>query len=622
MSHRTVQSVNIFSTDVTRDRLDQLRHLIPEAFAESQIDFDKLRAVLGDYVNTRPERYTFTWAGKRDAVRLMQTPTSATLIPTPKESINWDTTNHLFIEGDNLEVLKLHYKAYFGRVKMIYIDPPYNTGNDFVYPDDYTDPLKTYLQVTGQKDANGNLLSSNTNSSGRYHSNWLTMMYPRLAIARQLLREDGVIFVSIGEQELGNLLLLMNEIFGEENQESIITWRRRHNQPNDKTKMIAKVSEYIVVYARNSEYLKYRQTFYGLPLSSERQSDYSNPDNDPRGPWTTNPWKAARGRGGSTYTITTPTSKTFHETWYGNEATFKQLLKEGRVHFTDDGNGYPRIKIYLDEIMKKGQPAINFMPHGQYGSNQEASAELADLLGEPGIFNNPKPVRLMKVLARLVTSGDDIVLDFFAGSATLAQAVLELNHEDNERRRFILIQLPEPTSKDSLARKAGYKTIADISKERIRRVISRLQQEGGSVPTSEHNEDLGFRVFKLAPSHFRPWQGSPEADAATYNQQLDLFRDPLKDGWQLEAVIWEVALKEGYPLTSRITPLNIASYVSYHVANPDNEQQFHICLEDRITMDLPRRLSLDKNMLFICQDVALDDTLAANLALQCRLKTI
>lgn len=641
----STEKINIISADIIEERLAQLRQLLPEAFSEGKVDFDKLRAALGDHVDDRPERYSFTWAGKRDAIRLLQTPTSATLVPARDESIEFDDTSHIFIEGENLEVLKLLYKAYFGQVKMIYIDPPYNTGNDFVYPDNYADPLEPYLQLTGQKDAQGNLLTSNTDSSGRFHSNWLNMMYSRLFIARQLMRDDGVIFISIDDNEINNLRMLMNEVFGEENFIAQVTIQS-NPRGRQAENFVATVHEYVLIYSRNI----LDCSLAGMPLNDDQLAEFSNIDA------TGKKYRllGLRQRGSASRREDRPQmyfplyvdpksakvsltkSQIYSEEVLPQKSTGedgrwmwgKQKIKEennrleGRwiqtreawdIYVRDylvreDGNSRTRkFKTIWDE------KEINY---------QNGTRELKKLFDtNHALVDYPKPVYLIKQI--LILSGctdDDICLDFFAGSCTFAQAVLELNQEDRLKRRFIAVQLPEPTSKGSPPAKLGYKTISSIGHNRIKQVIALLVAE---KPLKVNQSlDRGFRVFKLVPSHFKPWQGTPGTDPARYNQQLALFRDPLLDGWQPEPVIWEVALKEGYPLHSRITAANVAGHTVYRVQNPDSGQHFHICLEPSITTDIPRQLQLTSDALFICRDLALDDTTAANLALQCRLKTI
>ena len=628
MTGKHGEPVRTETPGIAEEQRGHLKELFPEVFTEGRVDLEKLRATLGDLVDERPERYTFTWAGKRDAIRLLQMPTRATLVPSREESVNFDETQHVFIEGDNLEVLKLLYKPYFGRVKMIYIDPPYNTGNDFIYPDNYADPLGVYLQLTGQQDTEGNLLTSNPETSGRYHSAWLSMMYPRLFLARQLLREDGVIFVSIDDHEVHNLRMLMNEVFGEENFVANVVWQKRTSP--DARATLGAAHDSILVYARSLEYFK--TALHLLPLGEERIREYSNPDNDPRGPWASRDMTGQTGHATPSqfYEITTPGGARYcppeGRCWAISEATFEKLVADGRIWFGKDGNARPRLKLYLSE--SEGKASWTWWTNQEVGHNQEATKELNELMAVGDIFDNPKPTRLMKRMLQLTTNAGDheTILDFFAGSGTVAQAVLALNREDGGNRRFIMVQLPEPTSDDSSARKAGYETIADIGKERIRRVIARMRQERqGQLPldTRETPEDLGFKVFKLAPSNLHPWHGVEEDAPDAYAQQMELFRDPLVDGWQVENVIYEVALKEGYGLNCRIeTVAAVTGNTVHRVTDPDKEQSFCICLDNQIDLANLNGLNLSRDDTFVCRDVALDDEVAANLALQCRLKSI
>ncbi len=608
--------------------IEQLKSLFPEAVTEKGVDFDKLRAALGDAVDNGPERYSFSWAGKRDAIRILQTPSRATLTPAPKESINFDTTQNLFIEGDNLEVLKLLYKPYFGRVKMIYIDPPYNTGNDFVYPDNFADPLDTYLKLTGQKDSEGNLLTSNPESGGRYHSAWLTMMYPRLFLARQLLREDGVIFVSIDDHEVHNLRILMNEIFGEENFVTEIEWQKRYTRSNN-TDNFTSVIDHVLVFARSYEF---------KPNLFERDEEankrYSNPDNDPRGPWKPTPFLnqvPPSKRPNLCYEIINPQTrkKTFPEkkAWRYEKNVYERLLKENRLWWGKEGtNPVPDIKTFLSEV-RQGMTPINFWGHEFAGHTDDANSEIKELF-ENKVFDTPKPSLLIRRMMELATSPEtnDIIVDFFAGSATTAHSVLELNRIDSGNRQFVLIQFPEPCPKNSVAYSENLKTIAEIGKERIRRVIAKMKKEKAgelALKDRETPEDLGFKVFKLAESHYKPWTGVDDKTPEAYAKAMELFTDPLKPGWKPEALIWEVTVKEGFSLTSSIEPVKDAKGLTVQrVTDPDKDQSFLICLENKIKLAALKPLNLKKDDLFICRDAALDDETAANLALQCRLKTI
>lgn len=521
--------------------LDALYQICPQCFTESKdpktgevkhtVDFEKLRLLLGDNVAEGDERYDFTWVGKRAALQEAAKPIRKTLRPCPGESVDWENTKNLYIEGDNLEVLKLLQNSYMGKVKMIYIDPPYNTGNDFVYHDDFHQTKKDYDLFAGDVNDKGERLVRNTESNGRFHSDWCSMIYSRLMVARSLLTEDGVIFISMDDNEIGNLRKVCDDVFGENNFQSCVTWRRRTNQPNDKSRMIAKVAEYILVYAKNDFYLSNNKLFHGVPISEKRKSEYSNPDNDPKGPWSTNPWKAAVGRGGTTYSLTTPTGITFHETWYGSKETFDKYLSENRVHWTDGGNGFPRIKIYLKDVEKEGQAAINFFTCEQYGSNQEGSSEMDLLFNRKGLFDNPKPTRLIKSLAHIATNENSVIVDFFSGSATTAHAVMQLNAEDGGNRKFIMVQLPEETDEGSEAYKAGYKNICEIGKERIRRAGKKILEEqkakqGDLFSDDKKPLDVGFRVFKCADSNMKDVYYTP----ADYSQQLLLeLEDNIKD---------------------------------------------------------------------------------------------
>ena len=615
--NRKEEGVATASADFLAEQIARFKELFPEAFTEGKVDFDKLRATLGDLVDEGPERYTFTWAGKRDAIRLLQIPTRATLVPCHEESVGFDATEHLFIEGDNLEVLKLLYKPYFGRVKMIYIDPPYNTGNDFIYPDNYTDPLAIYLQLTGQQDAEGNLLTSNPETSGRYHSSWLSMMYPRLFLARQLLREDGVIFVSIDDHEVYDLRLLMNEIFGEEQFIGTFVWKSRHNVDSRNLTRVSSDHEYVVAYGR------------GIRGRAIDKSKYSNPDGDPRGPWMSDNMvglASPERRPNLHYDLIDPETGANYgrpaKGWRYEQSMMEKLIAEGRVLWPSSREGRPRRKKFLSELKSEftGLSSILGVPTTSAGTQEIRSMFGSDL------FDFPKPLGLLKLLVEQAASEDDIIIDFFAGSCPAAQAVLELNREDGGSRRSIMVQLPEPTPEGSPAREAGYKTIADIGKERIRRVIAQMQQEReGQLPleTRETPEDLGFKVFKLAPSNYQLWRGLDEDTPDAYAEQMELFADPLVDGWKVENVIYEVALKEGYGLNCRIeTVPAVPGNTIYRVTDPDKEQSSYVCLDNAIGLENLSALNLEKDDLFICRDVALDDEAAANLALQCRLKVI
>ncbi len=608
----------------TDDRLNELKQLFPEAWEDGVFNVDTLKTLIGEYStdNNIKEHFGLNWVGKQDARKIAAKPPTGTLKPCPGEGVNEDNTENVFIEGENLEVLKILRKSYMGKIKMIYIDPPYNTGNDFIYNDTFADSTEDYLRKTGDKSDEG-LLVSNPKSSGKYHANWLSFMYPRLRLAKDLLKEDGLMFVSIDSYEIENLKLLMNEIFGEENSENFITWRRRHNQPNDKSKVIGKVSEYILVFTKNLQYLKSKSTFYGVPLSEKRISDYTNPDDDPNGKWSTNPWKAAQGRGGSTYKITTPTGIEYDETWYGNETTFKKLLEENKVHWTDGGAGYPRTKIYLKDAMIEGQTAINWFNFDKFGSNQDASSELETLFEGKKVFDNPKPTKLMSALQNICFGKEDeLFMDFFAGSGSSLHALLSDNFSVPRNCKFIGVQIPEEIKpNDDISRKAinfleSIKKpllISELTKERVRRAISSI------------DKTKGFKVFKLDKSTIYKWQDFiPQQDGIIPDlfSKLELaFKNPLLDGTQTQDFITEVILQEGFPLTAKQEEAISGVFKITHEWVPYT--LYVSMLQSFKNIDLDQ-LQLQGSDHFICLDKAFESNDALKQAIdnQCKLLTI
>ncbi len=622
MTKKTVEYVTKTTPDLGQEQIERLKQIFPESVSEGKVDFDLLRATLGDADALADENaYTFTWVGKQEAFRAIQTPSAASLAPAPEESVNWESTQHLFIEGENLEVLKLLYKSYFGKVKMIYIDPPYNTGNDFIYRDDYSQPRRAYLEKTGQMDAEGNVLTSNPETSGRYHSDWLTMMYPRLFLARQLLREDGVIFVSIDDNEVHHLRLLMNEIFGEENFVASILWQKRTSP--DARANLSPAHDYIMVFARSLE--RFKPTMQLLPLNEERLKEYTNPGNDPRGPWASVDITGQTGHATPSqyYEITTPAGVKYKpppgRCWALSKKTLDEAVADGRIWFGEDGTSRPRRKRYLSEV--QGETTWTWWTNKEVGHNQEATKELSEVMETSDTFDTPKPTRLIERMLQLTTSPDEesLVLDFFAGSSTTAHAVIQLNRQDSGRRRFIMIQIPEPTENPD------FPTIAEIGKERVRRVIEQMQAEcEGQLPleTREVPEDLGFKVFKLAPSTFRQWEAPEEDDAEALGKQLALFDRGLEEGVEPLHVIYEVALKQGYSLNARIEKIKtLKVFETFRVCDGDSKA-FYICLDDEIQDATIDALPLEKETTFVCLDTALDDSQKVNLAMQCLLKVI
>lgn len=599
------------------EQLEKIKIILPELFTEGKLDVSKMREVLGEAIEESTERYHFSWAGKREAIQMLQIPTRATLVPSREESINFDTTNNIFIEGDNLEVLKLLYKPYFGAVKAIYIDPPYNTGGDFVYKDNYKDPLNTYLHLTGQKNEDGNTTTNVKEKSGRYHSGWLSMMYPRLFLARQLLQDEGVIFVSIDEHEVYNLRMLMNEIFGEENMLQQIVWQRHGGGGND-AKYFAVDHEYILTYAKNKESIVNLR----LPLNDEQKSEYTLVDEwyDTLGPYKKRTFLRMRPnepRPGLQYEIEMPDGTKVFDEWKWEEPRFLEAKAQNKIHFSQDDNEKWSVeyKMYLNRSKRVPRSLLT-----KEERNSDGKKQLSDLLGQPDILNNPKPVGLIKHLLQFSTDEDSLVLDFFAGSCTTAQAVLELNLEDGGNRQFIMVQLPELTPENSVARKAGYETISDIGRRRILRVLDSMQSDSDVFAS----RDLGVKIFKLTQSNYCLWNGVAESTSEFYAEQMRIFSDtPLVEGWNLENVIYEVALKEGYRINSSIELVkDMEQNTIFRVFSVNKEQVFFICLDKELFQNDVDKLALTSEVLFICFDNALDDTKAANLSIQCRLKTI
>ena len=542
------------SVDIIAENLEQLKSLFPEAITEGKVNLAVLSQLLGGVVEERDEKYGLNWHGKRQARQLALTPSTGTLRPCPKDSADWETTQNVLIEGDNLEVLKLLQKSYAGRVKLIYIDPPYNSGEDFVYPDNYRDNIMNYLQVTGQIDGKNGVLSSNTESSGRYHANWLNMMYPRLKISRTLLRKDGLLFVSIGDQEVGHLRTILGEIFGEENFEGHIHWRRRHNQPNDRTKMLGIVAEHVLCFAKDSP--TYKRSGVG---KIELTGSFSNPDGDPRGDWSTKPWKVGSGQSGSRYIIETPTGKIHDEEWMGEQTTYEQLLKDDRIIFPNKGNGPPRKKYFRYEREKEGQCATNWWHHDKFGHNQGGNDTLTSLFGKKNVFSNPKPLELMKgIISVSNATSTDIVLDFFSGSGSTAHAVMDSNAKRRDNLRYILIQLPELLSPENREQKTASqycdkigkpRNIAELTKERLRRAADQIEEENPAF-----TGDLGFRVFKLDTSNIRGWEPMPDELESALLDNIEHIRANRSQ----QDILYELLLKLGLDLCVPIETRSVA----------------------------------------------------------------
>ena len=615
-----MSKINKESSNPIDENQKWLQEKFPSCFVEGKLDFDKLKELTSEFTDNRNEKFTFSWAGRADSIKNIQTPTHGTLIPQKDESINFDDTENIFIEGENLEVLKLLQKSYTGKVKMIYIDPPYNTGKDFIYKDDFKSNLESYLSQTGQS-KEGVKLTSNPESSGRFHSNWISFMYPRLFLARELLKDDGVIFVSIDDGEINNLRNIMNEIFGEENFVATIIWQKNYSPRND-TKYFSDMHDYIICYAKQ----KNTDTNEGwkrnlLPRTEEQNLRYTNRDNDKRGVWKAENFTVKTYSAAYDYSITTPSGKIVKppkgRCWRSSKETFEKLVQENRIWFGEKGEGIPAKKSFLSDV-QQGRVPVTLWLRDEVGDNQEASKELKTLFDIPP-FDTPKPTRLIRKIIELSTNPNenDIILDFFAGSGTTSNSTLSKNFEDKGNRKFILIQLPEKIDDERI--KNDFDTIANVCKERIRRVIKNIQKENKQQKlNSKQNQDLGFKVFKLTKSNYKVWQ--EVQDEAKLKDQLKLFEDPLIENYKDMDVIYEIIIKEGYSLNSEIEEVSEKPNKIYKVS--DGEFFFYVTLDEKIDEKALDDLNLDKNIMFVCLDLAINDSQKTNLDKLCKLRTI
>ena len=601
MNEEDIQQVPPTTPNLHTDVARKLADLLPEVVADGKIDVAALQAVLGDDAATGTERFGLFWPGKTQAIRVAQTPTTATLAPDRENSLDWDATGNVVIEGDNLEVLKVLQKHYYGKIKMIYIDPPYNTGNDFVYSDDYADPIGTYLERTGQSDTEGKL-STNTESDGRFHSNWLNMMYPRLKLARNLLREDGVLFVSIGEREIARLRLVLDEIFGENNYVGDFVWRARTSISDDQE--ISHNHNYTLVYSRKRSQL----TFIGDELDS---NEYKNTDNDHRGPWKPVPLDANKPGGNTYYPVrNVETGEDFYppegRSWAINPEDMKALMEDNRIAFGRTGKGAPKRKLFLSERVSKGDSKTPSSLLLDVGTTRSGSDEIAALFKKKKVFSYPKPTALLKTLIRYgsATATNAIVLDFFAGSGTTAHAVMALNAEDGGNRRCISVQLPEPTDENSEARKAGYENIAEITRERIRRAGAKiLEEESAKLDGRAESLDVGFRAYKLVDTNFAKWRADSSLSDAELKDLFAVMGESTDDDAHPEALLTEVLLKLGFSLTEQVERVDVAGL---EVVKPTLEQ-------------LRAMVALEPGRLVVLEDAFQgDDVLKTNLVQECR----
>ena len=561
------------SIDIVSENIERLKELFPEAITEGGVNFDVLRQLLGDakVLDEGEEKFGLNWHGKKKARQIALTPSTGTLLPCPEESIDWDTTQNIFIEGDNLEVLKLLQKSYANKVKMIYIDPPYNFDGDFIYPDKFTEGLDTYLRYTGQKTDSGEWVvsASGREKTGRKHTNWLNMIYPRLKVSKNLLAQNGILFITIDDNEQSLLKQICDEIFGEENFISCVAWQKVFAKKNKA--LISGSHDHILIYTKNIE----RWVRNLLPRSEKQIQAFKNPDNDSRGPWQSvsfsvqseNEVKRAPYR----YKITLPSGREvlppIGRHWNGLQDKYFRLKNDNRMWFGSDGDSPPREKVFLSEV-QGGIVPDTWWRHEDTGNNQEAKKEIIELFGPSEPFSTPKPTRLIERMLQLATSNneDDIILDYFAGSATTAHAVLKANAVDNGTRRFIMIQLPEPTGRED------YKNIFEIGVARIKLAAEKIKGEN-----SDFSGDIGFKVFKLSNSNVKVW--NPDRD--NLEESLLSHQEHLLEGRTDQDVLYELLLKRGVDLSVPVDAREVSGKTIYCI---DYGVAF-VCLVEDITKE-------------------------------------
>ena len=603
-----MDKLHMSTKNKVEENIEKIGQLFPNCITERKIgggterciDFDALRQELSDEIVEGPEeRYQFTWPDKKKAVLLANAPINKTLRPCRKESVNFDTTENLYIEGDNLEVLKLLQETYLGKIKMIYIDPPYNTGNDFVYEDDFAQSTDEYLASSGQFDEDGNRLVKNLDSNGRFHTDWLNMIYPRLKLAKDLLTDDGVIFVSMDDHEQENLKKICDEIFGEPNFLAQVIWERAYSPVNLK-KHFSESHDYIICYAKNIETC----VCNGLPRSAETNERYSNPDNDPRGPWTSGDLSVGPRVESRVYEITVPSGrKVFPPSgycWRLDEKTFQQYRKDNRIWFGESGDNVPRIKRFLSDV-KQGITPMTIWKYSEVGHSQDAAQKLKKLFDGKAFFDYPKSVELIERCLQLYTDKECYVLDFFSGSATTAHAVMQLNAEDGGHRKFIMVQLPEVTDEKSEAFKAGYKNICEIGKERIRRAAKKIAEEN---PDAKF--DGGFRMLKCDRSNMKDVYYNPTEYQRSMFASLE---DNIKEGRTPEDLLFQVMLDLGVLLSSKIEETTIAGKKVFNV----EDNYLIACFDDNITDEVIKAIAQKKPYYFVMRDSSMaTDSVATN----------
>jgi adenine-specific DNA-methyltransferase len=577
-----IEKVDLKSLQITEDIKAQLKAILPQVFSEGKIDFEKLKLTLGEEISDSEERFGLQWPGKKDCFKVIQEPSIGTLKPCKEESVNWETTENLFIEGDNLEVLKQLQKSYYGKVKMIYIDPPYNTGGEFIYPDRFQENLDTYLAYSDQVNDDGIKFSTSTETSGRFHSNWLNMMYPRLFLARNLLKSDGVIFISIDDNEVHNLKEICNEIFGDENFVAQLVWQRAYSPVNLK-KTFSENHDYILCYSKNFDNVDIK----GLKRSDEANNRYKNYDNDPRGLWKSSDLSVGPAIESKVYEITTPSGRIVLPPngycWRLTKERFEEFVSDNRIWFGKDGNNVPSIKRFLSEVGDRITP-MTLWTREEVGDSQEGMKELKKIFNDKAYFDYPKPVRLMQRIVELTTDKDDLILDFFAGSSSMAHGVIAQNKADNGHRKFIMVQLPEKVNIKSEAYKNGFKVISAISRERIKRALV----------LNESND--GFKAFKLSRSNFKIWDGNIENKSLDNQLEKALFH--IDTNSTEEDILIEILIKSGFQISVKIEEISLINNKIYSVS----DGSLLICLEKELSLDLIKQIAKLEPTRVVCLD--------------------
>lgn len=624
-----MEKLNMHTQDITDVNIETIGRLFPNCLTErvvgkdkngkgiigKGIDFDKLRQELSkDIVEGTQERYQFTWPGKREAMRIANTPSNMTLRPDRESSVDFDNTGNLYIEGDNLEVLKILREDYLGKVKMIYIDPPYNTGNDFVYEDDFSQTSGEFRGKSGMFDEDGNMILQNyevnSESNGRFHTDWLNMIYPRLKVARDLLTEDGVIFISIDDNEVENLRKVCDEVFGERNFIAQLIWERAFSPKND-ARFVSNSHDYVLMFTRNIDSFVIGR----LDRTAEANARYSNPDNDPRGVWMSSDISVKTYNAACDYPITTPSGKIIEppagRCWSLSKKAFFERLQDNRIWFGPNGDNTPRIKRFLSELKFDGMAPTSILFYKDVGHSQEGAQEVVSLFGDKGVFDGPKPVRLLQRLITLANLKDDsIVLDFFSGSATTAHALMKTNLEKGTDRKFILVQLPEKVSDKK--KDQGYGTICEIGKERIRRAGKKILDEMATKKAenglfdkeSEPTRlDVGFRVLKLDTSNMQDVYYTPEDSSAA-----TLFDDNVKPDRTPEDLLFQVMLEYNLPLSAKIERKTIAGKEVFSV----NDDYLIACFDENVNETVITEVAKRKPLYFIMRDSSLSSDQVAD----------